>query len=109
MPGAMPTGVPGSVPTGMPTQSQPGGQADQGDRRGGGMQGKANALVNRFSTLHSAKIDEAKTRLKQQFYTDGAAKQSLERWAGLVSGSASDLVDSAALAHERATIEAYFG
>ena len=72
------------------------------------MQGKSNALVNRFTTLHQAKIDVALTRLKQQFFTDGAAKTSLEHWAGLVSASASDLVDSTTLASERKTIEAYF-
>lgn len=93
----------------------PAGAGDQaggfpgGGRGGPGGFGRSNPLVTRFNAVpeFAAKVDAAKTALTEQLYTGGAATESLTRWSDLISSEASDLVDSATLQSEKASIEKY--
>lgn len=73
----------------------------------GGMTGKANALVTRFTTAHAADIAAAKTSLTTALVTSGKGKVSLTTWTALVTSSG--LVASDKITSEAAAIARYLG
>ena len=90
----------------LPAGQNPAGQ--QGGRTGG-MNGKANPLVDRFTTLldGTARVAAAKDALRRSLYTSGLATRRLAVWTGVIETGAQGLVDATTLASERQAIEKY--
>lgn len=100
-------------PAGGVRQAPPGGQLPAGagpQPRAGGPGGKTNILVQRFQANPSfaALVTQAKTDLKAQLYTSGKAAEVLNRWTGVLTAGAGDLVDAATVQREAATISRLF-
>ena len=115
--GGMPDRQPGAVPGGaMPSGFQPPEGADdargQGMAQGGrgGIAGKANALVTRFTSLAdgTARVADATTALKAQLFSDAVASKSLQSRSELIAAQASDLVSADVLAGEKQAVATYF-
>lgn len=86
----------------------PGGAGQQ--PRAGGPGGRSNILVQRFqaNATFAALVTQAKTELKAQLYTSGKAAEVLNRWTGVLTAHAGDLVDAATVQREAANISRLF-
>jgi len=102
-PGAFPGGGDGERPErpeGMP-EGMPDGDRPDGAGRGG-PGGGSNVLVERFTAVDewADLVDQAKADLTEQLVDSGYAEEVLDRWAGVLTDQAGDLVDAATVKEE---------
>jgi spore coat protein CotH len=106
-------------PPGGGLRTPPAGQAPAGGQvppagqqpRAGGPGGRTNILVQRFQAnpTFAALYNQAKTDLKAQLFTSGKAAEVLDRWSGVLTTHAGDMVDAATVQREAANIAKLFG
>jgi spore coat protein CotH len=79
--------------------------------RAGGPGGRTNILVQRFQAnpTFAGLYNQAKTDLKAQLFTSGKAAEVLDRWSGVLTTHAGDMVDAATVQREAANIAKLFG
>ncbi|WP_374456976.1 CotH kinase family protein [Nocardioides sp.] len=96
LPSGMPSGMPTDMPSGMPGGERPEGGPGGGPGGGGGMGGRSNVLVERFAAVEewADLVDQAKADLTAELYDSGYAEEVLDRWAGVLTEQAGDLVDA---------------
>ena len=70
------------------------------------MGGRSNVLVERFTAVEKWDdlVTQAKTDLVASLYSSGVAEEVVDRWAGVLTDHASDLVDPATVADEAQAI-----
>jgi spore coat protein CotH len=111
--------VPATGPTAAGgTQGVAGAAAQAGPQPNGGRQpgqgmmarGKSNILVTRFhaNTEFEALYQQKLTELRAHLYASGAAQEVLDRWVQVLETQASDLLDSATIEKEAASVATYF-
>jgi spore coat protein CotH len=106
-------------PPGGGLRTPPAGQAPAGGQvppagqqpRAGGPGGRTNILVQRFQAnpTFAGLYNQAKTDLKAQLFTSGKGTEVLDRWSGVLTAHAGDLVDAATVQREAANIAKLFG
>ena len=76
----------------------------------GGPGGRSNILVERFmaNETFAALYEQALVDLRAELYDSGAAAEILERWTGVLTDQATDLVDTATIEQEASSIEQAF-
>lgn len=99
----------GERPEGMP--EMPDGERPEGMPEGGpggGMPGGSNVLVERFTAVDewAALVDQAEADLTEQLVDSGYAEEVLDRWAGVLTDRAGDLVDATTVQEEADAIRA---
>lgn len=99
-PSGMPEGaqVPGEMPEGM--EPPPGMEPGEGMSRG--MPGGSNVLVERFTAVEAWAdlVEQARADLAESLYASGLADDVIDRWAGLLTSEAGDLVDADTVTEE---------
>ena len=93
----------GERPEGMPEMpdgERPGGMPEGGP--GGRMPGGSNVLVERFTAVDewAALVEQAGADLTEQLVDSGYAEEVLDRWAGVLTDQAGDLVDATVVREE---------
>ncbi len=103
----------GQPPPGGGLRTPPAGQVPAGGQqpRAGGPGGRTNILVQRFQAnpTFAALYNQAKTDLQAQLFTSGEATAVLDRWSGVLTTHAGDMVDPATVQREAANISRLFG
>jgi spore coat protein CotH len=99
----------GERPEGMP--ELPDGERPEGMPEGGpggGMPGGSNVLVERFTAVDewAALVEQAEADLTEQLVDSGYAEEVLDRWAGVLTDQAGDLVDATTVQEEADAIRA---
>jgi spore coat protein CotH len=103
--GERPEGMP-EMPDGERPEGMPGGMPEGGP--GGGMPGGSNVLVERFTAVDewAALVEQAGADLTEQLVDSGYAEEVLDRWAGVLTAQAGDLVDATTVQEEADAIRA---
>jgi spore coat protein CotH len=104
-----PTGI--GRPTGSPAPDGFGRPDRDLMRPGGGRFERDNALVTRFhaNATFEALYEERLAALRATLFSGGAAQEILDRWVGVLSAQATDLVDASTIGAEAAAIAERFG
>jgi spore coat protein CotH len=97
----------GNPPAGVGPVGGPVGGAGGGQ---GGPRDKVNPLAVRFmaSDTFSAMYETALAELRASLYESGAAQSVLDEWVEVLTEGASDLVDSATIEQEAASVATYW-
>ena len=105
--GAFPGGEDGQRPE--PPEGMPQGDRPDGAGRGG-PGGGSNVLVERFTAVDewAALVEQAKADLTEQLVDSGYAEEVLDRWAGVLTDQAGDLVDATTVQEEADAIRDSF-
>jgi spore coat protein CotH len=74
----------------------------------GGMGGRSNVLVERFTEHFGDLVTAASTELQDDLFTSGVAAEMLAEWVAVLADGAIDLVDAATLESEAAAVSAAF-
>ena len=89
----------------------PDGERPEGMPEGmpeGGPGGGSNVLVERFTAVDewAALVEQATADLTEQLVDSGYAEEVLDRWAGVLTDQAGDLVDATTVQEEADAIRA---